>query len=146
MPRETNPDGQIDNTTETPAPKRRGRPPKAKTEAAAPAPKRRGRPPKAKTEATAPKKPGRPAGVTAAVALRELKARTKDEIKALKAEIRELKADLKAAAQKEARILKAFEKRTKAMTAFAAKWDKDALKEIHSPKKRTRKKRTARTK
>ncbi|MDX1476948.1 MAG: hypothetical protein R3301_04550 [Saprospiraceae bacterium] len=44
------------------APKRRGRPPKAKKEAeAAPAPKRRGRPPKAKTETKpAPKRRGRP--------------------------------------------------------------------------------------
>jgi CarD family transcriptional regulator len=65
-------EGEAAESTEEAAPKKRGRPPKAKPEAAeggeAPAPKKRGRPPKPKPEATAaagaeapaPKKRGRP--------------------------------------------------------------------------------------
>ncbi|WP_164010279.1 CarD family transcriptional regulator [Pyxidicoccus trucidator] len=66
-------EGEAAEGSEEAAPKKRGRPPKAKTEAAeggeAPAPKKRGRPPKPKPEATAaaeggeapaPKKRGRP--------------------------------------------------------------------------------------
>ena len=126
-------------------PKRRGRPPKSATATATAAtPKRRGRPPKSATAtetAAAPKKRGRPAGVTAAVALKNYKAEAKAQISALKEEIKLLKAELRAATQKEAKLLKLFEKKTAAVARFAEKWDKDELKKVFGStrKKRARK-------
>ena len=132
-------------TTTAATPKRRGRPPKSATADATAAPKKkRGRPPKSATAAAtaaAPKKRGRPAGVTAAVALKNYKAEAKAQISALKEEIKLLKSELRAAAQKEAKLLKLFEKKTTAVARFAEKWDKEELKKVLSPvrKKRARK-------
>jgi len=125
------------------APKRRGRPPKAAATSESPSPKRRGRPPKTKTVTATTKKPGRPAGVTAAERLRIVKAEAKAEITELKQQVKTLKAELKAAAQKEEKLMKLFANKTKAVSRFADKWEKEALAKILSPTKRRRRKKSA---
>ncbi len=76
--------------------------------------------------------------------MKNFKAEAKAQISALKDEIKELKAELRAAAQKEAKLLKLFEAKTKAVARFAEKWEKDALKKVLAPpKKRGRPKKKA---
>ena len=68
--------------------------------------------------------------------MKAYKAEAKTQISQLKKEISGLKAELKAAAQKEAKLLKMFEAKTKAVQAFATKWEKQALKKLTTPVKR----------
>jgi hypothetical protein len=107
--------------------------------------KRRGRPPKS---AAAKKTAGKKTAVKSKVAgkgpsmtvrMRELKQENRVVVKALKVEVAALKKELSASQRQEAKLVKVFEDKEKAVAAFGAKWQAKALKTA-TPKKTRRRK------
>lgn len=105
---------------------------------------RRGRPPKS---ATAAKKTGRRKIVvkraakapTMTARIRELKQEARTNTKALKMEVAALKKELSAARRNEAKLVKLFDAKDKAVAAFGAKWQAKAFKTSTKRKPRRRK-------
>jgi len=107
--------------------KRRGRPPKS-----AAAKKTAGRKTAVKSKATGK-------GPSMTVRMRELKQENRVVVKALKVEVAALKKELSASQRKEAKLVKVFEDKEKAVAAFGAKWQAKALKTVTTKKARRRK-------
>ena len=123
------PKSTVANRTATkPTVKRRGRPPKSATAKAT----ARGRASaKRKTSAKGP---------SMTVRMKMLKQENRAVVKALKDEIAALKKELSAAQRKEAKLIKIFEAKEKAVAAYGAKWQAKALKAITKKKTRRRNK------
>ena len=107
--------------------------------------KRRGRPPKS---ATAKKTAGRKTSVkrkatgkgpSMTVRMRELRQENRVVVKALKIEVAALKKELSASQRQEAKLVKVFEAKEKAVAAFGAKWQAKALKSSTTAKPKRRK-------
>lgn len=124
--------------TEQEVPKKRGPGrPRKNAGAATPAPRRRGRPPK--TAASARR--GRPPKAMSLVMEfeREIEARFQAKLSKAEAQLEELKAELKAAQKRERVALKLFEKQEKALTKFVSSWNSKELAKVQKaaePKKR----------
>jgi hypothetical protein len=71
--------------------------------------------------------------------MRELKQESRVAIRALKAEVASLKKELNEAQRREAKLVKVFDAKEKAVTAFGEKWLAKALK--NTTKKRVRRRR-----
>ena len=108
--------------------------------------KRRGRPPKSATakkaagRKTAVKKTATGKGPSMTVRMREMKQENRVIVKALKVEVAALKKELSASQRKEAKLVKVFEDKEKAVAAFGAKWQAKALKTVTTKKTTRRRK------
>jgi len=106
---------------------------------------RRGRPPKSATakktirRKTAVKRKTSAKGPSMTARMRELKQENRAVVKALKAEVAALKKELNESQRKEAKLIKLFDAKEKAVAAFGAKWQAKALKA--TTKKKTRRRR-----
>ena len=107
--------------------------------------KRRGRPPKSATakktarRKTAVKREATGKGPSMTVRMRELKQENRVVVKALKAEVAALKKELSESQRKEAKLVKVFEAKEKAVAAYGAKWQAKALKTVTKAKTQRRK-------
>jgi len=107
--------------------------------------KRRGRPPKSATakktagRKTAVKSKATGKGPSMTIRMRELKQENRIVVKALKAEVAALKKELSDSQRKEAKLVKVFEAKEKAVAAFGAKWQAKALKTVTKKKPQRRK-------
>jgi len=110
---------------------------------------RRGRPPKSTTakkatrRKTAVKRTTTEKGPSMTVRMRELKQENRVVVKALKIEVAALKKELSASQRQEAKLVKVFEAKEKAVAAFGAKWQAKALKSTTPAKPKRRKKKMA---
>jgi hypothetical protein len=104
---------------------------------------RRGRPPKSATAAKSKmrRKTGKSAAKTPSmtVRIRELRQESRVRIKELKMEVAALKKQLGDAERKEAKLVKVFDAKEKAVAAYGAKWLAKALKTATVKKTRRRK-------
>ena len=125
---------------ETPKKRGRGRPRKNPEEAGATTSRRRGRPPKSAT-GTATGRRGRPPKTMSLVMEfeRQVEARFQPKLDKAQAQINALKAELKAAKQREKAALKLFEKQQKALAKFVTQWSSKELAKVQKagePRKR----------
>ena len=111
---------------------RRGRPPKSSAVT-----KKAGRRKVAVKRKTAVKRKATAKGPSMTVRMRELKQETRVAVKALKTEVAVLKKELSAARRSEAKLVKLFDAKDKAVAAFGAKWQAKAIK-VTGKKKITR--------
>lgn len=117
----------VDDAQKVEAPKRRGRP-KGSTTAPA-GTKRRGRPPKSAAGARRGRSPKTAVGLVEQFE-QEIEARYQAKLDATESQIATLKAELKAAQQREKAALKLFERQEKALSKFVTKWNTNELAKV----------------